>query len=215
MQSFGEDGSVVWESKDILLALLLPLPLVVIFSCYVVIFSCYFPLLQSFGEDGSVVWESKDILLALLLQLPLLIIFSRYAVMLLFVMLFSQAAVLRRGWQRGVGVEGHPAGTPLATTPPCYQTCLLSLVVVALMTWSRSFVHYPWRMGMCCSEAHNQEAYADGSCTLFFFVQSFGEDGSVVWESKDILLALEERFPHASPLLPTDEEEKQKVRMHG
>jgi glutathione S-transferase len=42
--------------------------------------------------------------------------------------------------------------------------------------------------------------------------QSFSEDGSVVWESKDILLALEERFPHASPLLPTDEEEKQKVR---
>jgi hypothetical protein len=34
----------------------------------------------------------------------------------------------------------------------------------------------------------------------------------VVWESKDILLALEERFPHAAPLLPTDEEEKQKVR---
>jgi hypothetical protein len=42
-------------------------------------------------------------------------------------------------------------------------------------------------------------------------LQSFSEDGSVVWESKDILLALEERFPHASPLLPTDEEEKQKV----
>jgi glutathione S-transferase len=33
----------------------------------------------------------------------------------------------------------------------------------------------------------------------------------MVWESKDILLALEERFPQSTPLLPTDEEEKQQV----
>jgi glutathione S-transferase len=51
----------------------------------------------------------------------------------------------------------------------------------------------------------------NAKCYLVTSVQSFSEDGSVVWESKDILLALEERFPHASPLLPTDEEEKQKV----
>lgn len=39
--------------------------------------------------------------------------------------------------------------------------------------------------------------------------QSFTEDGSIVWESKDILLDLERRFPQAPPLLPTAEDEQQ------
>jgi glutathione S-transferase len=42
-------------------------------------------------------------------------------------------------------------------------------------------------------------------------LQSFSEDGSIVWESKDILLELERRFPQSAPLMPTDEEEKQTV----
>jgi hypothetical protein len=40
-------------------------------------------------------------------------------------------------------------------------------------------------------------------------LQSFTEDGSVIWESKDILLDLERRFPQSVPLLPTNEEEQQ------
>jgi glutathione S-transferase len=33
-----------------------------------------------------------------------------------------------------------------------------------------------------------------------------------VWESKDILLELEQRFPQSPPLLPTDEQDQQQVR---
>lgn len=43
-------------------------------------------------------------------------------------------------------------------------------------------------------------------------LQAFSEDGTVVWESKDILLELERRFPHAEPLLPAGDEERQQVR---
>lgn len=50
-------------------------------------------------------------------------------------------------------------------------------------------------------------------CSYVFLcvLQSFSEDGSIVWESKDILLDLERRFPQSVPLLPTDEEEQQAV----
>jgi glutathione S-transferase len=40
---------------------------------------------------------------------------------------------------------------------------------------------------------------------------SFNAGAEVVWESKDILLALEERFPDAPPLLPTDPEARKEV----
>jgi len=36
-----------------------------------------------------------------------------------------------------------------------------------------------------------------------------------VWESKDILLELERRFPQSTPLLPTNEEEQQQVSSRG
>lgn len=50
---------------------------------------------------------------------------------------------------------------------------------------------------------------------LLLVAQAFSEDNSIVWESKDILLALEERFQHAAPLLPTEEAEKQQVAGTG
>eukprot|EP00878_Enallax_costatus_P010386 GHUV01010839.1.p1 GENE.GHUV01010839.1~~GHUV01010839.1.p1 ORF type:complete len:474 (+),score=103.97 GHUV01010839.1:86-1423(+) len=53
--------------------------------------------------------------------------------------------------------------------------------------------------------------YKDLVPTALVPAVAFSEDGSVVWESKDILLALEERFPATTPLLPTETEERTKA----
>lgn len=44
---------------------------------------------------------------------------------------------------------------------------------------------------------------------------SLNKGEEIIWESKDILLALEEKFPGAPPLLPKDEEARGKVRGGG
>eukprot|EP00879_Flechtneria_rotunda_P017240 GHRR01018061.1.p1 GENE.GHRR01018061.1~~GHRR01018061.1.p1 ORF type:complete len:536 (+),score=226.49 GHRR01018061.1:832-2439(+) len=61
-------------------------------------------------------------------------------------------------------------------------------------------------------ELYNKpEWYKELVPTTLVPAAAFSEDGSVVWESKHILLSLEDRFPQAMPLLPIDPADREQA----
>uniref|UniRef100_A0A383VDH2 GST N-terminal domain-containing protein n=1 Tax=Tetradesmus obliquus TaxID=3088 RepID=A0A383VDH2_TETOB len=116
-----------------------------------------------------------------------------------------------------------PAAAPTSTLPTRPDSLKRSNKPVVLVRDTNAWCPFCERVWLALEEKavpydcvlielyNKPEWYKELVPTSLVPAVSFSEDGAVVWESKDILLALEERFPHANPLLPTDEEEKQKA----